>query len=171
MLDTTCTGSEKVLTADWVLAAAGSGVCVGHVVECGQSGQVLVEFDDGQPKEARFVAGLGRHELAEAVQSGREVLIVFERGDSERPIILAFMENASERQVSPQLDENLRERPRQAVVDGEKVRIEAQKEIVLECGKGSITIRRDGKILIKGTHLVSRSSGPHRIKGAHVAIN
>ena len=171
MLDTTCAGSEKVLTTDWLLAASGPGACVGRIVECGQAGQVLVEFDAGQPKEARFVSGLRRDELAEAAHSGREVLIVFERGDPERPIVLAFMENESERNVSPQLDGNLIEQPRHAVVDGEKVKIEAQKEIVLECGKGSITIRRDGKILIKGTNLVSRSSGPHRIKGAHVAIN
>ena len=46
-----------------------------------------------------------------------------------------------------------------------------EKEIVLECGEGSITIRKDGKIVIKGTHLLSRAAGVNRIKGGQVNIN
>jgi hypothetical protein len=49
--------------------------------------------------------------------------------------------------------------------------LEAQEEIVLKCGEGSITLRKDGKIIIKGTHLLSRASGPNRIKGGSVQIN
>ena len=42
---------------------------------------------------------------------------------------------------------------------------------MLRCGKASITLTREGKVLIKGAYLSSRSSGVNRIKGGSVQIN
>src|SRR4051812_15153812 len=53
----------------------------------------------------------------------------------------------------------------------ERIEICAEKEIVLRCGKASITLTRSGKILIRGTYVLSRSSGAQRIQGASVQIN
>jgi len=49
--------------------------------------------------------------------------------------------------------------------------IEAKKNLILKCGSGSITIREDGKILIKGKDLVSHAQRMNRIKGGSVSIN
>jgi hypothetical protein len=49
--------------------------------------------------------------------------------------------------------------------------IEARSNLTLKCGEGSITLRADGKILIKGKDLVSRAQRTVRIKGGTVAIN
>jgi hypothetical protein len=49
--------------------------------------------------------------------------------------------------------------------------IEAKKNLTLKCGEGSITIREDGKILIKGKDLVSHAQRMNRIKGGSVSIN
>jgi len=49
--------------------------------------------------------------------------------------------------------------------------IEARKNLTLKCGEGSITIRDDGKILIKGKDLVSHAQRMNRIKGGSVSIN
>jgi hypothetical protein len=49
--------------------------------------------------------------------------------------------------------------------------LEATKGLTLQCGEGSITLRGDGKVLIKGKELVSRAEGTNRIKGGAVAIN
>jgi len=49
--------------------------------------------------------------------------------------------------------------------------LEAKKSLTLKCGDGSITIREDGKILIKGKNLVSLALETNRIKGGSVAIN
>jgi hypothetical protein len=59
----------------------------------------------------------------------------------------------------------------EADVDGKRVRVTAQDEIVLECGNASITLRRNGRILIKGTYVETRSEGTNRIKGGQVQIN
>lgn len=49
--------------------------------------------------------------------------------------------------------------------------LEAKQALTLRVGDGSITIREDGKILIKGTDLVSHARRMNRIKGGAVSIN
>jgi uncharacterized protein (DUF2345 family) len=55
--------------------------------------------------------------------------------------------------------------------DDERVTIEAGREIVLRCGDAAITLTRAGKVIIKGSYVVSRSTGYNKIKGAAVDIN
>ena len=55
--------------------------------------------------------------------------------------------------------------------DGEKVVVSAQRELVLRCGKASITLTSAGKILIRGAYVLTRSSGVNRIQGGSVQIN
>jgi hypothetical protein len=56
-------------------------------------------------------------------------------------------------------------------VDGEKVSLEAEHDIELKCGAASITLRYDGRVEIRGTHILSASRGPNRVKGATIALN
>jgi hypothetical protein len=56
-------------------------------------------------------------------------------------------------------------------VDGERVVLNGAKQVELRCGEASIVLTAAGKILIKGTYVLSRSSGANRIKGAFVDIN
>jgi len=49
--------------------------------------------------------------------------------------------------------------------------IEAKHSLTLRVGAGSVTIREDGKILIKGKDLVSHAQRLNRIKGGAVQIN
>jgi hypothetical protein len=59
----------------------------------------------------------------------------------------------------------------QVVLDGERLLLEAEREIVLQCGKASITLTREGKVVIRGADLLEASTGRHRIKGGTVEIN
>ncbi|MGE0529419.1 MAG: hypothetical protein AB7P49_20375 [Bdellovibrionales bacterium] len=61
------------------------------------------------------------------------------------------------------------ETPKESI-PGELV-LEAKQQLTLKCGDGSITLREDGKVLIKGKDLVSRAQRTNRIKGGSVAIN
>ncbi|MGH2610669.1 MAG: hypothetical protein ACREMV_06645 [Gemmatimonadales bacterium] len=49
--------------------------------------------------------------------------------------------------------------------------LEARHSLTLRVGDGSITIREDGKILIKGKDLVSHAQRVNRIKGGAIQIN
>ena len=53
----------------------------------------------------------------------------------------------------------------------ESLVLEAKHSLTLRVGEGSITIREDGKILIKGKDLVSHAQRMNRIKGGAVSIN
>ncbi len=148
---------------------------VGSIADPGKSGEIMVEFNKRTPKAARLLAGLDRNKLSKKENVGRQVLLVFENGDPDRPIIIGQIENFLEDIVSGQINKDKTDaqavKPKEAIVDGERIVIEAEKEIVLKCGKGSITIRKDGKIVTKGTNILSRSSGAQRIKGGSVSIN
>jgi hypothetical protein len=56
-------------------------------------------------------------------------------------------------------------------VDGRRVEIEAADEIVLRCGQASIVMRRNGRVVIRGTYVETRSRGVNRVKGGSVEIN
>jgi hypothetical protein len=59
----------------------------------------------------------------------------------------------------------------EASVDGRRIKVFAQDEIVFECGQASITLRRNGRIIIRGTYVETHSEGTNRIKGGQVRIN
>jgi hypothetical protein len=123
----------------------------------GRPGQLLVDCGRG-PVAARHAARLSREALIAGSQAGREVLVVFDGGDPARPVVVDFVADPS----AP---------VQEAQVDGERVVIEGRREILLRCGKAYILIREDGQVVIKGTNLLSRSTGVNKIKGGAVRIN
>jgi hypothetical protein len=61
--------------------------------------------------------------------------------------------------------------PLEPVAAPDVVTLEAGRQLTLKVGSGSITIREDGRILIKGKDLVSHATRVNRIKGGAVQIN
>jgi hypothetical protein len=59
----------------------------------------------------------------------------------------------------------------EARLDGKRIVLEAHDEIVLRCGEASITLRRDGRLVVRGAYVETRASGVNRIKGGAVKIN
>src|SRR5579862_5693777 len=95
---------------------------------------------------------------------GREVLLVFDDGDPGLPIIMGCL---------PRRDgSDIGSIPGQIEVeaDGERVLVTAREQLVLRCGKATITLTKSGKVLIEGTYISSRSSGVNRIKGGSVQL-
>ena len=56
-------------------------------------------------------------------------------------------------------------------IDGDRVVIQASHEIELRCGDSSIVLTRAGKVLIRGSFVLTHSRGMNRIRGASVHIN
>jgi hypothetical protein len=57
------------------------------------------------------------------------------------------------------------------LVDGQELVLEGYKRIELRCGKASLILTEEGKVLVNGTYISSTSSGAHRIRGGSVDIN
>jgi hypothetical protein len=97
---------------------------------------------------------------------------MFEGSDPRKPIVIGLIQHPEESQPDfPGIISNDPQNPLEVQVDGKRLALTAQHEIVLRCGKASITLTRAGKVLIHGEYLLSRSSGVNRIKGGSVQIN
>lgn len=149
------------------------GIRVGKVVNVDDSGRVLVDFPGNTqgPISARFTNSTRLKILRQAASTGQEVLLVFENNNSELPIIIDTIYSLVNEITKSSTIAMETERLDDVVVDGKRVTFDAKEEIVLRCGKASLILNRDGKIVIKGTHLLSRSRGMNKIKGGAVYIN
>jgi len=155
---------------------------IGNIVDVTEQGIAIVDFPEnrGQPIEARST--LGEIEKSQLTDFPAPVLLVFEQSDPLKPIITGFInkvlfsEQPTVTKGSPEKSQKTEEpgnsgKLADATIDGRKITFDAKQEILLRCGKSSILLRRDGKIVIKGANLVSRSSASNKIKGSSVSIN
>jgi hypothetical protein len=98
---------------------------------------------------------------------GATVVVIFDQGDVRQPIVIGVLHDGRSTAST-----SLAAAPLvSAEVDDQRIVLTAEREIVLRCGDASITLTRAGKVLIKGTYILSRSSGCNKIKGAAVDIN
>ncbi len=96
---------------------------------------------------------------------GRRIALSFVEHDPHRPLVLGLVHEADlVNAVSEGVDV-------EASLDGQRLTLTAEREIVLHCGKSSITLTRAGKIIIRGEYVSSHSSGVNRIKGGSIQLN
>jgi len=49
--------------------------------------------------------------------------------------------------------------------------LEGSEEVVLRCGEASVTLHRDGKLVLRGAYIETTAKGLNRIRGGSVKIN
>lgn len=121
---------------------------------------------DGRTLPAQSLVAFDAASLTEAIARQAEVLVLCE-ATTGTPMILGVIHEPPS--LAP--SEATPEEPLETRVDGERVVLEGKQEIVLRCGASSITLHADGRVLIRGKHLVSRASGLNRITGASLRLN
>ena len=126
-----------------------SGVMRGQITGFGPDSraQVVIPSSSDSPQLARSLVPLTQAAI------GSEVALVMMAEDE--PLILGLIQP-----LVPVVE-----------VDGERLVLEAAREVVLRCGKASITMTADGRITLRGTQILSRSDGPNRVQGASVQLN
>ncbi|MET3497969.1 DUF6484 domain-containing protein [Variovorax boronicumulans] len=139
------------------------GVVIGELIAIADEGRTPLVMFPGQAGtaavRARSVVDLhGAH-------IGAAVVLMFEQADAGCPIVMGLLRG----------DEGwpLADKPAQVEVeaDGARMVVSAREQMVLRCGKASITLTRAGKVLIQGSYVLSRSTGVNRVKGGAVQIN
>jgi uncharacterized protein DUF6484 len=133
-------------------APAPQGVSIGVLAGFDEQGTPLVQVGPtAETLSARTTVALAPEDV------GRDVAIAFEHGNRRAPIVIGLV------QAPPRAT---------TVVDGrERLELTAEREVVLRCGRASITLTRAGKVLIEGDYVLSKSTGANRIKGGSVQIN
>lgn len=157
---------------------------VGKLVGWSSGQAPRVEFDGNElgPLPARSTIVLDPNTILAAIQDERGVLLTFEDGKPNAPIITGLLQAFGdfdapaeiwddEDEATPEPAEGEPLANVEARVDGRRVEIEAADEIVLRCGQASIVLRRNGRVVIRGTYVETRSRGVNRIKGGSVEIN
>jgi hypothetical protein len=146
-----------------------AGRLVGH----NEQGRLLVDFSGNAfgPLRARTTVVLAPEELQRAVQEQCPVLLLFEEGDPGRPIVVGLLRDQLPREAAAPDTEPAVQGPVEVEADGRRVEVEAADELVLRCGQASIVLRRNGRVVIRGTYVETRAKGVNRIKGGSVLIN
>lgn len=145
----------------------------------------LVDYPENPhgPLAARAVIPLTPEWAKKAVADKRELVLTFEAEQSDRPIVMGVLEPVTA--LAPARGPRSATVPTPATpsgplspaaqldakVDGKRVVIEGQDEIVLKCGQASITLRRNGRVVVRGTYVETRANGVNRIRGGTVEIN
>lgn len=138
-------------------------VVVGELVAICDGGCTPLVLYPGQPGSAalRARAVVDLH----GAHIGQPVVLMFEHGDAGRPIVMGVIRQAAGWPLADAPGEV------EVSANGERMLVSAKDQLVLRCGQASITLTRAGKVLVQGTHVLSRSSGVNRIKGASVQVN
>ncbi|MDA8137278.1 MAG: DUF6484 domain-containing protein [Desulfobacteraceae bacterium] len=143
---------------------------VGRLVAISGDGQAFIDHPaDGQGvRPARVLEGVFDAHENWRFAKDLPVLLHFENGDPNLPIIIGIVRNKVETGRMHELDMT---RPGHGEVDRKRVVFNADEEIVLRCGKSSVTLQKDGRVVIRGTRITSRAALVNKIKGASVSIN
>ena len=152
-------------------------VKVGRLVIGSRPEGLVVDFDCNAngPLAARSVVAPDEATIREAVTNRQPALLLFEDGDPRLPIVVGLFPAdpgaalfgallAPSRAVLPP-------KPTEARIDGKRVTLEGKDEVVLKCGDASITLKRDGKLILRGAYVETQATGVNRIKGGSVKIN
>jgi Domain of unknown function (DUF6484) len=154
-------GLEMLLgTRPAQLAPPSAAPQVGELIALMDHQPVVRCLGSGGALAARSTIDLhGRH-------IGAQVLLLFENGDPQRPIVIGVLREPTgwplESQPAGQVEVD---------ADGARLIVQAGEQLVLRCGKASITLTKAGKVLIEGSYVLSRSTGVNRIKGGSVQLN
>ena len=127
-------------------------VLIGEIVSVNETGAPCVRWNEGAPVVALGAWIPGSPRWLDCI--GARAILGFIDGDEQQPIVLGLLDA-----------------PRAANGPPETLRLESTRELHLQCGDAKVSLRHDGRVEIRGTHVISRSSGVNKVKGGSVFIN
>ena len=157
--------------------ATSAPVKVGRIVLGSKPGTLVVDFEGntGGPLAARSAVALDEAAIRDALTLRQSVVLLFENGDPRLPIVVGVIPPEPGAVLLGSLlhpsAATAPTKPVEARVDGKRVVLEGEQEVVLRCGDASITLRRDGKLILRGTYVETTAKGLNRIRGGSVKIN
>jgi hypothetical protein len=140
----------------------------GYLQGIDHDGRVLFRADgaEGAPVPVGIGMEVSDGVLVKAARSHKRAMVISTAGAEPQWVLVGI--------VRERVDIKARDAaPGQLAVevDGETVRLTADHTIELKCGKSSLTLRKDGKVVLAGEYLISTSRGANKIRGATISLN
>lgn len=139
----------------------------GHLDGVDDEGRILFRAEGS---EERIPVSIGLtasdEELVQAAWLGKRALVIRTADPASKSILVSLVRERVDPDKTDCMGQGLT-----AQMDGRIVRIRAEAEIELRCGKSRLIMRKDGRIELNGTNVLSRSRGPNRVKGATIELN
>lgn len=156
-------GREEYPTKDY---------CVGTLIKVDDTGRPVVDFHNNEngPLIARTLVQIPLQSEYPDKHS-QSVLLIFEKGDPRSPIIAGFVHEtlySKNDEISFPLHHS---DPKELIVDKKRISFNAYDEVVIRCGKSSLNLHKNGKVVMKGVQITTRASQANKIRGANVNIN
>lgn len=147
---------------------ADENVITGHLAGVDDEGRVLFLEEGGAGAPVPVAIGLAISDgaLVRAARHAQRALVVRTGGATPRLVLTGLVRERVAAEARDAAPGHL-----EVSVDGETVVLSADRRIELRCGKSSLILTREGRVVLKGAHVVSRSSGPNKLKGATIALN
>ncbi len=123
-----------------------SGVRLGRLTGFTAEGLAQVSLPTGEALSARSLVRLG------PTDAGRELALTLIEGEA---LVLGL--------IQPPLP--------LVEADDETLVLEGNRQVTLRCGQASLTLTADGRVVVRGTSILSRADGPNRVQGASVQLN
>ena len=135
-------------------------------------GELLALADDGATPLVRYPGQVGTSAVLARTSVdlhgphiGTAVVLMFESGDPARPVVVGALRGGT-RWPAAEAPDNV-----EIDTDGRRLIVKARDQLVLRCGKASITLTKAGKVLIEGSYVSSRATETNRVKGASIQLN
>ena len=159
--------TAKLLNTEPFENTAIVGTRVGIIVSVQKPNTIFVEFE-GNPFGP--MAAMSTVPIPVEAEN-RQVVLIFKNNSLKHPIIIGVLQDSVTGDDVAGSSVLSHHNSVEIHVDGEKLIVDAKREVELRCGKSSLLMKPDGKIIIKGDNIVSRARCTNKIKGAAVRIN
>jgi Domain of unknown function (DUF6484) len=169
------TRSSALRSKQLTVSESSAQPVVGRIVGVTDTGHALVKVAGGAAAVPAIVStAITPEQLQIAAATKQAAVLIFARDRPDEPIVIGLLDSAHAGGPAVALappSQSPAAMPLEAVVDGKRVSIVATDELVLKCGSASITLRSNGRVVVRGAHVETDAQGVNRIKGGTVKIN
>lgn len=137
-------------------------IATGNLLALSRDGKTAYVGNPDLPDQPAVAAGTTVD--LQALHIGLRVVVLLPPGASQRPVVIGVVSPVGwSTGTAPQGVE--------VIANGQRLVVSAEREVVLRCGKASLTLSEDGCIELRGTAILSHAEGANRIRGGSVQLN
>lgn len=142
---------------------------LGTIAKVGSNHGVWIDYPDN-PYQSPLAAICATSVVAADV--GREVVLAFVQGDPAQPILMGLLRRHGTRnQAEARAAVHAITPAISATTEASHVCVEAAEAMTLKCGQASLTLNKDGRVIVRGTNVATYAEGTLRLRGSVVELN